>query len=161
MKRLLDSLRNRPGITKAHVDTADATKPKLCLHYDPAAVRFEEVQSLVKSAGAELQARFEHLSVPVIGLRHERQAKLVEAVFANEPGVLRAAVAFGSRRLYVEFDPQRTSRVALLPIRAGIAVGQEVPAASPAATKKPEADEHAHGGLFGERTAHGASRSIS
>ncbi|MCC7061737.1 MAG: heavy metal translocating P-type ATPase [Planctomycetes bacterium] len=155
VKRLIDTLRDRPGIVKAHVDVADATKPTLCLHYDPTAVRFEELQSLVESAGADLRARFEHLSVPVIGLRHERQAKLVEGVFAHEPGVLHAAVAFGSRRLYVEFDPKRTSRAALLAVatRAGIAVGPEKQKAAPAATEKQEKEhEHAHGGLFGERT---------
>lgn len=52
--------------------------------------------------------------MPAAGLRHERQATLIEGVFAKQPGVLHAAVAFGARRLYVEFDPSKTSRPALL-----------------------------------------------
>lgn len=153
VKRLLDTVRNRPGIANAHVDAADAKRPMLCLHYDPTSVRFEEVQSLVERAGAELQSHFEHLSAPVVGLRHERQAKLVEGVFANEPGVIHVAVAFGSRRLYVEFDPTKTSSAALLAVaaRAGIDVGPEAPA-SPGAAKQHEEHKHEHVGPFGERS---------
>ncbi len=153
VKRLLESVRGRPGITDAHVDTEDASKPKLCLHYDPDVVRVKDVQALVEHAGAELRARFEHLSVPVIGLRHERQAKLVEGVFAKQPGVLRAAVAFGARRLSVEFDPKRTSRSTLLAVvsQAGISVSAGAQTA-PTATSDQGEHEHEHGGPFGERS---------
>lgn len=153
VRRLLDSIRTRPGIASAHVDAKEGERPRLCLHYDPTAVRVEDVQSLVEQAGAELRARFEHLSVSAVGLRHERQAKLVAAVFAKQPGVLHAAVAFGARRLYVEFDPRKTSRTALLDVatKAGIAAYEDSP--SPAAAAREHAEHaHEHGGPFGDRS---------
>src|SRR5688572_6851859 len=66
VKRLLDAVRGRPGIVSAHVETGDVTRPKLCVHYDAAAVRIDDVRGLVEQAGAELRARFEHLSVPAV-----------------------------------------------------------------------------------------------
>src|SRR3990167_6794001 len=127
IQRLLKALGGRPGISGAHVDRADAAAPRLCLHYDATVVGVEDIQRLVASAGAELKAKYEHLSVPLSGLRHERQARLVEGVFAKQPGVLHAVVSFGSRRLYVEFDPTVTSRSALLAVtsRADVATREE------------------------------------
>lgn len=167
VERVLTTVRGKAGVIQAHVDTTDVKAPKLCLHYDASVIRVERLQQLVQTAGAELSARFEHLSLPVTGLRHEGQAKLVEGVFSKEPGVLRAAVAFGARRLYVEFDPSKTSREALTAVvgRAGLELGAEASATAPPAKKdgaKGEHDghdhkegspgEHAHGGPFGERT---------
>lgn len=153
IQRLLKALGGRPGISGAHVDRADAAAPRLCLHYDATVVGVEDIQRLVASAGAELQAKYEHLSVPLSGLRHERQARLVEGVFAKQPGVLHAAVSFGSRRLYLEFDPTVTNRGALLAVtsRADVATWEE--SATPAEAEH-EHDEHAHehGGPFGERS---------
>jgi Cd2+/Zn2+-exporting ATPase len=141
------------GITRVHVDREDPARPKLCLHYDPSSVRLEEVEALVESTGAALNAQYEHLSAPAVGLRHERQARLVEGVFARQPGVLHASVAFGSRRLYVEFDPAKTSRGALLAIasKAGI-VSYDESASPAAAAAEHEEHEHEHGGPFGERS---------
>ena len=151
--RLLDTVRPMHGVAEAHIDTTDANHPKLCLHYDPESVRLEDIQARVERAGAELKARFEHLSVPVAGLRHERQAKLAEGVFAEQPGVLHAAVSFGTHRLYIEFDPAKTTREALLAVaaQAGIATYAE-PVSPVAAAEKHEEQEHEHGGPFGERS---------
>ena len=153
MTRLLDTVRPMRGVIEAHVDTADAKHPKLCLHYDPDSVRLEDIQTRVERAGAELKARFDHLSVSLAGLRHERQAKLVEGVFAEQPGVLHAAVSFGTSRLYVEFDPAQTSRETLLgvAVQAGVAAYEE-PASPAAAAEKHDEQEHEHGGPFGERS---------
>ena len=79
--RMVDALGATRGITRVHVDREDAARPRLCLHYDPTSVRLEEVEALVESTGAALKARYEHLSAPAVGLRHERQARLVEGVF--------------------------------------------------------------------------------
>ena len=154
IERILATLRGRAGLGDVHVDTKDPARPKLCLHYEPGLIQVEKVQSLVEQAGAELRARFEHLSIPVGGLRHERQARLVEGVFAKERGVLQAAVAFGARRLYVEFDPSKTSREALLTTlaRAGLDLRLEPTPAAAAPPTKGEEEEHRHGGPFGERS---------
>jgi Cd2+/Zn2+-exporting ATPase len=151
--RMLDALGATRGITRVHVDREDAAHPRLCLHYDPTSVRLEEVEALVESTGAALKARYEHLSAPAVGLRHERQARLVEGVFARQPGVLHASVGFGSRRLYVEFDPAKTNRAALLAVasKAGI-VSYAEPASPAAAAAEHDEHEHEHGGPFGERS---------
>ncbi|MDX2023202.1 MAG: heavy metal translocating P-type ATPase [Deltaproteobacteria bacterium] len=165
VKRLLDTVRGRSGIVDAHIDSADTAKTKLCLHYDPAIVRLQDVQAVVHRAGAELSERFEHLSIPVVGLRHERQANLVEGVFARQVGVLHAGIAFGARRLYIEFDPKQTSRESLMAVAGAEGISAaKTPAAPPRASghdhdhdhdhskENAHAHEHEHGGPFGERS---------
>lgn len=151
--RLLSALGEEQSVAEAHIDRSGADAPRLCIHYDPTAVSLEVLRSLVEHAGAELKTRFEHLSVPLSGLRHERQAKLVEGVFAKEPGVLHAAVSFGTRRLYVEYDPRVTTRDALMAVaaRAGVAAWEE-PSAPAAAAREQTERGHEHGGPFGERS---------
>ena len=151
--RLLRTLLDQQGIAEAHLDRSSPELPKLCLHYDPTALRIEQIQALVEQTGAELTTQFEHFSVPLAGLRHERQARLVEGVFAKHPGVLHVAASFGARRLYVEFDPRETTRQALLEIaaQAGVATWEEAVGPSQAANDH-EKQEHEHGGPFGERS---------
>lgn len=151
--RLVESVSAVPGVTTVHVDRDDPARPKLCLHSDTGSVQLEDIEALVKSTGAKLAARYEHLSAPAVGLRHERQARLVEGVFARQEGVLHAAVAFGTRRLFVEFDPSRTNRALLLEVaaRAGIATFVE-PTAPATAAEAHDEHEHEHGGPFGERS---------
>lgn len=151
--RLVGTVGATPGIGRVHLDRDDPGRPKLCLHYDPTSVRLEEIEGLVERAGAGLKARYAHFSAPVVGLRHERQARLIEGVFARQPGVLYASVAFGSRRLYVEFDASMTSPEALHAITARTGIASYGEAASPAvAAREERAKEHEQGGPFGERS---------
>lgn len=151
--RLADTVGAARGIVRVHVDRDDPLRPKLCLHYDPASVRLETIEALVQSAGASLKARYEHLSAPAVGLRHERQARLVEGVFAKQPGVLHASVAFGARRLYIEFDPAKTNRETLFAVAAKAGIFSYAEQASPAAAAaEHDEHEHEHGGPFGERS---------
>lgn len=158
VERLVSAARARRGVENAHVDRSDPDKPRLCLHYDPSIVRLHQVRALVERAGAEVAQRFQHLSLPLSGLRHERQARLVEGVFVREPGVLHAAVALGARRLFVEFDPRRTSRDALLAVAKGQGVGSAAEAAAPRTTPtgddgdSAERDHDHDHGPFGERS---------
>ncbi len=151
--RMVEALGATRGIDRVHVDREEPAKPKLCLHYEPASVRLEEIQALVESTGAALKARYEHFSAPAVGLRHERQARLAEGVFARQPGVFHASVAFGARRLYVEFDPAKTSREAVLAAASKAGIVSYAEQASPAAAAA-EHDQHEreHGGPFGERS---------
>lgn len=151
--RLVDTVGATRGIVRVHVERDDPLRPKLCLHYDPTSVRLEEIEVLVESAGAALKARYEHLSAPAVGLRHERQARLVEGVFAKQPGVLHASVAFGARRLYVEFDPAKTNRETIFAVAAKAGIVSFTETASPAAAAaQHDEHEHEHGGPFGERS---------
>lgn len=153
VERMVEALGATRGITRVHVDRGDPARPKLCLHYEATSVRIEEVEALVESTGAALMARYEHLSAPAVGLRHGRQARLVEGVLARQPGVLHASVALGSRRLYVEFDPTKTNREALLAVASKAGVVSYAERASPAAAAaEHDEHEHEHGGPFGERS---------
>jgi Cd2+/Zn2+-exporting ATPase len=153
VERMVAALGATQGITQVHVDRDNPDMPKLCLHYEPTSVRVEDIEALIERTGATLKARYEHLSAPAVGLRHERQARLVEGVFARQPGVLHAAVAFGARRIYVEFDPTKTNRAAVLAVASKAGIVSYPEPESPAAAAA-EHDEHAHdhGGPFGERS---------
>ena len=149
--RLVQVLASKPGILSAHVERGHAEGARLCLHYDPSIHRIGEIRRLVAVAGADLRSRYEHLSIPLAGLRHKRQARLVEGVFAERPGVLYAAVSLGTGTLYVDFDPTVTSRAVLLEsaAKAGVATWDE-PSVPAEATRARE--EHEPSGPFGERS---------
>ena len=102
--RLLEELRRHGGVLDAHVKANDG-ESKLCVHYDPSALPVDEIEKAVVRAGAQIVERFGHLRSQVRGLRHERQAQLAEAAIKRSPGILRASVSFGTRQVYVEFDP--------------------------------------------------------
>lgn len=166
--RLLTSLRGIRGVDDAHVDTSDPERATLCLHYDPNVVRLEQVQQLVERAGIDIRDRYQHVSEAVSGLRHEGQAKLVEGALARVPGVLHASVSFGTQRVYVELDPARTTRAAVIAALGGTGIqlrGESAKTVVPAvahaghghgakaAHSGPGAGHgHAHGGPFGERS---------
>ena len=70
---------------------------------------------------------------------------VVEGVLARQEGVLRASVAFGARRLFVEFDPAKTNRAALLEVaaKADIASYAEPTSPAAAASARPAAERTA------------------
>ncbi len=159
VERLLVLLRGKRGVLDAHVVGANGMSPKLCLHVDRSLVRADAIRLLVERAGAELHGDWAHVSIPLVGLRHERHAKLVEGVFAKEPGVLHATVSFGARRAFVDIDPRMTSRekVNAVAARAGVATWDEAPQAKEDPHQHQEREreqeqEHHHGGPFGEWT---------
>lgn len=151
VERILASFRGRTGVENVHVALTDPSKPRLCFHHDPGLVSLERLQNLVEQSGAELSTRFGHLSEPVTGLRHERQADLAEGVLQSHPGVLHAAVAFGARRVFIEFDSAKTSRETLLASFASAGLGLATQELSAAPTTEEE-EGHEHSGPFGEHS---------
>jgi len=152
--RLTRELCELPHVLDAHIDLSDPDDPRLCLHYDPSAMGIERVESMVARAGAELISRYEHLSVAVEGLRHERQRGLVESALAAVPGVLHVALGFGSRRLLMEYDPEATTREAIVREveRAGITIVDAQPRRPEGSASEEHREGHHHGGPFGERS---------
>lgn len=165
LERLVSTFANTPGIDKVHVDRKDPAEPKLCLHYEPSAVALNQVETLVRDAGASLKRQFGHIRVPITGLRHERQSRLVEGALSRQPGVLNSSVGFGSQQVFIEFDPTLTNRDKLLAAIGQAGLGAPT---SPAKVRAAEGenehghdghghgeqdhDEHDHGGIFGART---------
>jgi len=108
--RIVAAFLHRPGINQVRVDPTDVANPKLCLYFDPAVIQLALLLKEIEHVGAPLVRHLEHLTLNVTGLRHERDARLVEAAIATEPGVGHAVAAFSTSKVYVEFDPLRTSR---------------------------------------------------
>ncbi len=50
LKRLENSLSNRRGIARAHIDP-NANPPVLCLHYDPDFISLQDVRRIAERAG--------------------------------------------------------------------------------------------------------------
>lgn len=147
LHRLLTTVRARPGVLDAHVDTTDAV-PRLCVHFDASVLAPSAVEKLVRAAGAELATQFGHINVAVRGIRHERHARVLEAALVREKGVLYAAVNFGTRRVALEFDPKQLS-VGDMPALLGRA-GLDIDAGP-----RDEHEGHAHGPSGHAEHAHG------
>jgi Cd2+/Zn2+-exporting ATPase len=170
VQRLVRSLKAREGIADAHPKTEPGQAPQLCIHFDRRRLSLQRVRELAHIAGAELSARYGHKSGRAAAM-HARAARTLGARLEALPGVLEADVApSGAWRL--EFDTTLAQAEA---IDAALAHADlvEVPdaASKPARTDHADHDghdhdhapgkdhaegaqahDHAHGGLFGERS---------
>ena len=166
--RLTDALSATTGVEEAHVVPAEGGRPaQLCLHYDPAVVALPRLRRTAEAAGTEITARYGHVLWPADGLGHQRRARTVTERLMQTPGVIEAeANATGPIR--IEFDRQATDEADLRRALAGLGVtvdAPEPPADDDHAGHDHGPDEghdthaghagahdHAHGGIFGERT---------
>ena len=148
-ERVLAQVRGAPGVEQAHVDRKDPERAWLCLHYDPSTISEEALNERVIAAGARLQIKFEHFAKAVVGLLHERHAKVVEALVAQLPGVAHAAVAFGTGHVSVEFDPSTASRAAILETLGSAGVTVQSPTAKKAHSDG-DGHDHSHHGPLGQ-----------
>ena len=172
--RLTDALTATEGIHRAHVVLADDDEPaQLCIHYEPAVVALPHIRRIAERVGARLTGRYGHVVWEAEGLTHQRRARTVTERLKQQPGVVEAeANATGPIR--IEFDREATDEGALR--RALADLGVTVPAPEPAGQAAAEpheredadgeehdhadgehaegggAHDHAHGGIFGERT---------
>ena len=159
VKRLSDVLRANDGIEAAHLTGTHGEDPgQICIHYDSERLTIGAVRDLARRAGAELDKRFGHLLLKTEPM-HTHQARTVESRAGQIAGVIEAA-ASPAGVLRIEFDRQATDeagiRVAVRKIGVRILEEQKqrTQAESSYAGRKPAGKEreHAHGGLFGERT---------
>ncbi|OHC92272.1 MAG: ATPase [Sphingomonadales bacterium RIFCSPHIGHO2_01_FULL_65_20] len=103
--RLIASLGQKPGVARVHV-AEGGTDPLLCIHYDPEYLTLGQVRRTAQAAGAEIDARFGHISGQIVGVRHVRQARSVQAALTDQHGVLEARLD-PSGALRLEFDRTR------------------------------------------------------
>ena len=173
VERLLAELRERDGVSEAHVVGATASEPtKLCVHYDPDKVSLARIRKAARAAGATLTAQFGHLVWQVEGIEQQRRARTVTEVLGRLEGVFEAQ-ATASGALRVEFDrsviDEARIEAALGPlgVRRRDAQGTDKSAVSapsaPALPAHPAGDDHqghdhgedgghVHGGIFGANT---------
>ena len=172
--RLTDDLSATEGVDRAHVVPGHDGEPdQVCIHYDPDQLALPRIRRIAERAGARITGRYGHVLWEADGLAHQRRARTVTERLKQQPGVVEAeANATGPIR--IEFDRQGTDEAALR--RALADLGVTVPLAVPAEQAALESHDghdhapgeahdhegehdkgggthdHAHGGIFGERT---------
>jgi Zn2+/Cd2+-exporting ATPase len=159
VRRLGDLLSANEGVEAAHVLDVNGERPdQFCIHYDPDRLSIGDVRALAHRAGVELDQRFGHLLLQTEPM-HARQARTVESRAKQVTGVLDAA-ASPVGVLRIEFDRQIADEAAIRTAVQKIGVRILEAETRPTHTEPSEAGgtpagkehEHAHGGLFGERT---------
>ena len=171
--RLTDDLAATAGVERAHVLPAEDGEPaQVCIHYDPDQLALPRIRRIAERAGARITGRYGHVLWEADGLAHQRRARTVTERLKQQPGVVEAeANATGPIR--IEFDRETTNETALR--RALTDLGVTVPLPEPTEQVPLEthdghdhapgegqghadgehaegAHDHAHGGIFGERT---------
>ncbi|NNF58587.1 MAG: heavy metal translocating P-type ATPase [Rhodothermaceae bacterium] len=160
--RLTDALSATEGVERAHVIHAEANMPaQVCIHYDPGAVALPHIRRIAERTGARITGRYGHVLWEADGMGHQRRARTVTARLKRQQGVVEAeANATGPIR--IEFDREATDEAALRQTLRdlGVTVASE-PMEEEALSEQdehaghdhaPGAHDHAHGGIFGERT---------
>jgi Cd2+/Zn2+-exporting ATPase len=142
--RLIDALSGRPGISQAHVVGRESGSPQLCVHYEPATLPLARVRELVRSAGAQLTARFAHLVIRGGSTLHARAARSAADNLRQVPGVLEADVS-ASGTVRIEYDRSVVAESVLLSKAeaVGVRAAATVPAAVANAPQPPTTDAHA------------------
>lgn len=166
VNRIIKSLEYKRGIEKVHVIPEEGSqKAQLCFHYDPSAISINQIEQLAKKAGAEITEHFGHLLIETSGVRQPRHARIIEEGLRKQTGVQNVSVS-GTGFIQVEFDKGKTSEeFILLQIKKeGLRINNvgnfhtherkdaEPTIEEPAHEDKHDEQDHAHGGIFGERT---------
>lgn len=176
VSRIIKSLEDKRGIDKVHVVPEEkAKKAQLCFHYDPSVISIAEIETKAKEAGAEITEQYGHLLIEVSGVRHTRHARIIEAQIKSLKGIINVSVS-GTGFIQLEYNKQNTSEEEVVEQikKSGLKVKRiedfhTHEAKKQKETKEPQEQEpkhddhekhdhaegdheHAHGGIFGERT---------
>ncbi|MEJ6781024.1 heavy metal translocating P-type ATPase [Aminobacter sp. Piv2-1] len=156
--RLTSDLQARQGVEKVHVLAAEGEEPaKLCLHFDPEVLPLTRIREIAQSAGAQITARFGHLTWNVSGIGHERRARTVAEKLRTLSGIIEAE-ANAAGVVHIEFDRQALSEETIAASLRELGVTRKT-GASPghdhaAGEEHAEGDghDHAHGEFLGPNT---------
>ena len=145
----LDGLKRMPGVRSSLVEVYRCEPRRRRVHFDSDLVRMDSLTKLVEISGGKLAGSIERLDAEVVGLRHQRHARVVEETLANLKGVLHVAVGFGTRRLLIELDPAKT----ILPLITDELEHLGIRIETGRARGPPESSGRAHrpSGMLGER----------
>ena len=108
VKRLLSSLKNRPGISEAHLEQNGNVQ--LCLHYHPDLLSGAEVRQAAERVGMEVNERYRHDLIPLKGMHCTDCVAAIQHRIKQLDGVLRVDVRFVSKNMWVEYDSHCVSR---------------------------------------------------
>ena len=101
------------GLEKVHVVQQDG-KSCLCLHYDPAQFKLQQVRTMAQVAGAQLSGRYQHELMRIDGMDCATCATVIEHALHRLDGVLEASVSYAAERMRLEYDTERVSRKAIV-----------------------------------------------
>lgn len=145
--RLISELTDRPGVEDIHIEKEELPKAvHLCIHYHPDIISLPKIKQLVEKTGANLTEQFGHLLMRVEGIPHPRRARTVEVSLNKELGILEAEA--GSEVVRIEYDRKLIDEAAVQKLLTILGVR---PVEIPSGKKKHDHD-HAHGGVFGEKS---------
>jgi len=137
VSRLTADLEARDGVEKVHVLAPDGEQPaQLCLHFDPDKLPLARVREIAGAAGAQITARFGHLTWNVSGIGHERRARTIAEKLRSLNGVMEAA-ATSAGVVHIEFDRNATSEGDVLKALRSLGVERTT---RPATTAEKQAD---------------------
>ena len=160
VQRVAERLLARPGIERVHVVEGDGSGPaQLCIHYDSGTLALARIERLARQAGATIGERYGHLLWPLIGRSNQRSARALVERLRTERGVLDASANAGGP-LRVEFDRELTDEATLraaidgerAPTRAHADLDEHAHGDDGDHVHGVGGHDHAHGGIFGERT---------
>ncbi len=112
LKRLENSLSNRRGIARAHIDP-NANPPVLCLHYDPDFISLQDVRRIAERAGTRIANRFHHDTIPVEGVDCSDCVLVLEHSLSRLEGVLDVKVSYTAQKIFIEYNAKIASRQAI------------------------------------------------
>ena len=113
IRRLQDRLCGRTGVTNVHVIKPDIGLPQLCLHYDPTVLTLARVRELVHASGAEVTAKYGHLTLRTREPLHARAARSMADSLRGIRGVVVSDVG-ASGAVRIEFDRTLISETELV-----------------------------------------------
>lgn len=108
VKRLISSLKNRPGISEVYLEQGGNTQ--LCLHYQPDLLSGTAVKQAAERVGTEVMKRYRHDLIPVKGMHCTDCVASIQHRVSQMKGVLRVDVRFVSKNMWVEYDSHFVSR---------------------------------------------------
>lgn len=113
LARLQEAVARYHGVEVTHLDE-EADRPRLCIHYDPAAVDADYLRAIAAEEGAILAWRYRHETLEIEGMDCPDCARTLETGVARLEGVLAASASFAAETLAVEYDAERVPRPAIV-----------------------------------------------
>jgi len=114
VSRVIALLQPEAGVLDAHVvSPPKVPSPMLCVHYDPSVISLSGIAQRLRSAGAEVTARYGHHVLPLRTVTSEDAGGRIEATLRGQPGVVAVSVDLAGQHVRVEFDRTQTTSDAL------------------------------------------------
>lgn len=101
------------GETRQIVNRSQSVPALLCLHYDASVLTLSAVTAFAQAAGAELTEQFAHELLPIHVITTEDDARRIERVLFELPGVSHVAVSLAGQVARVEYDRTLTTLTAI------------------------------------------------